>query len=117
MNMEQITIPQDIYPIYAEEVKVNAGIKMSMDKDEQGKEVVQKDGRIELLFFDNQTKRVISRIVLDPSTAQRLSKILTSSTTALQKECASPEIPDQVREQLKQKQQNPKDESSLHYIG
>ncbi len=103
--MERLNIPPHIIPVYAEEVKVNAGIKMNIAKDNAGKEIVQKQGRVELLFLDNATKSVVSRIVIDPITAMQLSKILATNTEAVMKECDSKDVPPAVKQQIKKQQE------------
>ncbi len=117
--MTEITIPPHIIPIYAEEVKVNAGIKMHVTKNEAGKDEVRKDARVELLFFDNATKCVVSRIVMDVTTALQMVNILQANTQALLKECASKEIPKEIAEHIKKQQQTPTSTTGTpqRYIG
>jgi hypothetical protein len=78
--------------VFADDIFIDNSIKVHIDKkDEQ--EIVEKIGKVTLLTFDQQTKTVNGRVMMDVITAKKLAKTLTGSIEALEKELASKEIP------------------------
>lgn len=120
MNEQQnvnLNIPMDVKPIYADEVNITAGLKVNVEKQEKGKDIVTKSGNIQLLFFDNATKAVVARIVIDPITAKNLSFGLKVNAEKLMEEIKSDKVPKQVKEQLENSKQPSISKTMNEYIG
>lgn len=99
----------NVHPIYADEANVNANVKINIEKDEEGNEVVKKVGKIDILFMDQVTKSVINRVIIDPFTAKVLGKILIDNADKLLKEIDNREVPQEVKDQIKEREEMAKD--------
>ena len=113
--MQEIKIPNNMLPVYADEVKLDIGIKVNVAKDKKGKEIVRKEAKFDLVFFDGKTQSAVARIVLDSITAQKLGNILSMQSAKVMDELRSTEIPKEVRKQMKKGKE--KVAASQGYIG
>ncbi len=116
MEKKEMKMPVNVQPIYADEANVNANVKINIEKDEDGNEQVRKVGKVDVMFFDQFTNSVISRVIIDPFTAKALSRVLHENAEKLINELESKEVPQQVKEQISQKKENV-DTSVNTYIG
>lgn len=115
-NKPQFKIPTDVKPLHADEVNINSNIKVNIDKKEDGTEKITKVGRVDLLFFDQMTKSILTRVVIDPYTAKMLAKMLLSNADKLIEEIEKTDLPDEVRQKLQEKGTAQK-EVQTTYIG
>ena len=81
-----IKIDPSIKPIFADEVQLICALKQ--DKREDG---FFKEGNLSLIFFDNFTRKAVSRIVLNLITAKQLTNVLIQNIKSLEKEMDSKE--------------------------
>jgi hypothetical protein len=119
-NKQGVNMPADVKPIFADDVNVNANIKVNVEKKDNGEEKFTKSGRIDLLFFDQFTKTIVSRVVIDPYTAKVFAKILEANASKMIEEIERSELPDEVKERMKQQKQQIENQafSTSHtYIG
>ena len=115
---QDIKMPANLRPIYADEANVNANVKVNIEKDKDGNEIIRKSGKVDMLFFDQFTRSVISRIVIDPFTAKVLSKMLADHADKLIEELDKTDVPDQVKKRLAERDKNLTKNSSVDtYIG
>jgi hypothetical protein len=104
-NKKEVSMSADIKPLFADEVNVNANIKVNVEKKEDGTEHFTKTGRIDLLFFDQFTKTIISRIVIDPYTAKVFAKVLEANASKMIEEIEKKELPPEVKERMKKQKE------------
>ena len=90
----------DLQPLYVEEAKFDVNLKFNVKKEE-GKEVIKKIGKIEITFFEGRDKRPVTRIVMDPYSADSIADALKNISTQVIKELDNPNIPPQIKEQMK----------------
>ena len=111
-------MPADLRPVYADEANVNANVKVNVEKDKDGNETIRKSGKIDMLFFDQFTRTIVSRIVIDPFTAKLLSKMLSDHADKLIEELDSSDVPEQVKKRLAERDKAMQGSSSVEtYIG
>jgi hypothetical protein len=120
--MNNVKIGPNVIPIYADEANVNSNIKINIEKNEKGEDIIKKVGKIDIMFFDQVTKTIISRVTVDPFTAKFLGKILIDNATKVIQEVENTQVPKQVKEQIKNrekllKQKETKVDSFNTYIG
>ncbi len=111
-----LNMPPDVKPIYADEANVVAGLKVNIEKNDKGKEVITKTGNINIIFFDNTTKAVVSRVVVDPITAKNLANQLKANAENIMTEIKSDKIPQQMKDQI-EKTNKPVTRTVEGYIG
>ncbi|MGM5488799.1 MAG: hypothetical protein ACQESG_07670 [Nanobdellota archaeon] len=116
MEKKEMKMPANVQPVYADEANVNANVKINIEKDEAGNEQVRKAGKVDVMFFDQFTNSVVSRVVIDPFTAKVLSRVLHDNAEKLINELESKEVPQQVKDQISQKKEHT-DTSVNTYIG
>ncbi len=97
---ENFNMNVNVQPIYADEANVNANIKFNFEKINENEEKIRKIGRIDIMFFDQLTKTVVSRIVLDPFTAKVLGNMLIQNANKTIGELDSPNVPEEVKKQM-----------------
>jgi hypothetical protein len=119
-NKPQFNMSIDIKPLFADDVNVNANIKVHVEKQEDGSEKITKSGRVDLLFLDQMTKNAIARLVIDPYTAKVFSKMLEANANRLIEEIEKKELPNEIKEKMKKQKDlgNKGNFSASHtYIG
>jgi len=115
---QQFVIPPDLRPIYADEVIITSPMKVVIEKDDKGTEKIRKHGNIILSFFDNQTKIIVAKIVVNPLTAKALGNLLIKNSDKLLEELDKKEIPNEIKKQIEEaKKKSIKSTSDLTYIG
>lgn len=112
--MEELKLPPEIKPIYCDEFRINTIIKMNVDE----KDNIKKQGHIDVIFFDQPTKTVVDRIILNPITAQQLAQALLQNVEGYNKGMEKEENVEEIKKMVdeKRKQQPPAPESQA-YIG
>jgi len=114
----KFALPPDLKPIYADEVFVNVPIKINIEKDDKGTEKIRKTGVVILNFFDNETKFIVAKIIINPLTAKALGKILLDNANKVLEELDKKEISKEMRKQIEESKKQPKKTvSTLTYIG
>lgn len=114
--MTKSEIQTNIKPIFADEASVNANIKINVEKTEKG-DIIRKVGKVEILFLDQITRSVVSRVVVDPFTAKVLGKVLINNSDRIIKEIENKEIPEEVKKQIAEKESQQGKPSVNTYIG
>ena len=114
---KDMKMPVHIQPVFADEANVNANVKVNLEKTEDGEDQVRKIGKIDVLFFDQFARSIVSRVVIDPFTAKSLGRLLINNADRLMQEMENNEIPEEVKEQIKNRQEKTEDNSFNTYIG
>ncbi len=113
-------MPIDVKPIYADEANVNSNVKINIEKGDDGKDIIRKAGKVEILFFDQFTNSICSRVVIDPFTAKVLSQILQKNADNVIAEMEKEGVPEEVKkkiEERKEMQQKGETPTFNTYIG
>ena len=114
--MEELKMPPEIKPVYCDEFRINTIIKVNMDE----KDSIRKQGHLDIIFFDNVTKTVVERIVLNPITAQQLAQAITQNVESYNKGMDKKETPDELKKMMnkaKQDQETAAQPIKQAYIG
>ncbi len=79
-----------VKPLFADEVML--GITVKATKTEDG--VIKKEGLIRLSFLDVVRGQLLSEVVITPTTAKSLAKILNNDLKRMDKELKSKKLPE-----------------------
>lgn len=113
-KMEELKIPPEIKPVYCDEFRVNTMIKINVDENDN----VKKQGHLDIIFFDNATKTVVDRIILNPITAQQLAQALMQNVEGYNKGMERKEDAKELKKMVDEKRKQPPAEpQSQAYIG
>ena len=114
---KNINLPTDVRPIYADEVNVSSGYKANVE-EKDGKKIANKIGKIDLMFLDRVSNSVISRVVIDPLTANALGTLLTDHANKIINQITNTNVPEEITNQIKEKQKAKISTAEHHgYIG
>ena len=112
--MEELKIPPEMKPIYCDEFRINTMIKINVDEKDQ----IRKQVHLDVIFFDNATKTVVDRIVLNPITAQQLAQALLQNVEGYNKGMERKEDVAELKKMVDEKRkQKPAEPQSQTYIG
>ncbi|MFH1212183.1 MAG: hypothetical protein V1659_04640 [Candidatus Woesearchaeota archaeon] len=112
-----LQIPPDVKPVYADDAILLNAMKVSVNKEAK-KDSVTKIPKLEILFYDRNTKTVVSRIVVDILTGKALGQILLADTEKLLKDMKSSDIPEELSKPKPKQDNEPSSTSREHdYIG